>query len=66
MTTVIETSEIISIEGIVIGEIKELQLIMVQPDYIIFENYQADSQYNKLFVSDTLDDQSLLILAMGN
>ena len=66
MTKIMETCELIQLAEMIIGDVKNLNIIMAQPEYLIFESQQSDSKRNQVYVSDTLDDNSLLILAMGN
>ena len=66
MTTSIETSQIVHVEELTIGDINIIYELMKCPAYHNMEFKQVDNQSNKMFVSETLDDQTLLILATGN
>jgi len=66
MTISVDTCEIIPLENRMFGDLGILKRMITLPEYYIFESYQMESRSNKLFISNTVDDQSLLILVMGN
>jgi len=66
MTNIIETCEILCLDGIMIGDEENLKSLMLRQEYLNFEYYQTDSPSNRLFVCETIDNMSLMIFTMAN
>jgi hypothetical protein len=61
-----ETCELISLDDLKIGDVKNLNIFMLLTEYLNLEDTQLNSQHIRLYTCDTLDDNTIFILTMGN
>ena len=66
MKDVIETSQIIKLDEIMIGDVRDFVQFMSQLNYLILELTQIDNHSTRLYISNDLDNRDILILTFGN